>query len=85
MNKLNVDIQRLRSLTTFILHTEIGHLYEDLETITGERGIMTHMIPRMARAVKPWLREHVTDARFWDGNYDPTHTGEIPISAYSQS
>lgn len=53
MNKFNVDTQRLRSLTTFILHTEMVHIYEDLERITGERGLMTHMLPRMARAVQP--------------------------------
>lgn len=74
-----MDIQRLRNLTTGRLHTEIGHVYEDLETITGERGLMTHMLPRAARAVEPWLREHVTDARFWDGEYDTTHTGEIAL------
>lgn len=74
-----MDIQRLRNLTTGRLHTEIGHVYEDLETITGERGLMTHMLPRAARAVEPWLREHVTDARFWDGEYDTAHTGEIAL------
>ena len=74
-----MDIQRLRNLTTGRLHTEIGHIYEDLETITGVRGLMTHMIPRAARAVEPWLREHVTDARFWDGKYDTTHAGEYAL------
>lgn len=74
-----MDIQRLRNLTTGRLHTEIGHVYEDLEIITGERGLMTHMLPRAARAVEPWLREHVKDARFWDGEYDPTHTGELAL------
>ena len=74
-----MDIQRLRNLTTGRLHTEIGHIYEDLETITGERGLMTHMLPRAARAVEPWLREHVTEKRFWDGEYDTTHTGEYAL------
>ncbi|WP_157648693.1 hypothetical protein [Thiobacillus denitrificans] len=71
-----MDIQRLRNLTTGRLHTEIGHVYEDLEAITGERGLMTHMLPRAARAIEPWLREHVSDPRFWDGEYDTTHIGE---------
>lgn len=74
-----MDIQRLRNLTTGRLHTEIGHVYEDLEIITGEKGLMTHMLPRAARAVEPWLREHVTDQRFWDGEYDTTHTGEYAL------
>lgn len=74
-----MDIQRLRNLTTGRLHTEIGHVYEDLEWITGEQGLMTHMLPRVAIAVEPWLREHVTDQRFWDDEYDTTHTGEIEL------
>ena len=32
-----MDIQRLRNLTTGRLHTEMGHIYEDLELITGMR------------------------------------------------
>ena len=74
-----MDIQRLRNLTTGRLHTEIGHVYEDLEAITGEQGLMTHMLPRAVRAVEPWLREHVTDQRFWDGEYDTTHVGEFAL------
>ncbi len=74
-----MDIQRLRNLTTGRLHTEMGHIYEDLGTLTGESGLMTHMLPRAMRACEPWLREHVTDPRFWDGEYDTTHTGEIEL------
>lgn len=74
-----MNIQRLRNLTTGRLHTEIGHIYEDLEIITGESGLMTHMLPRANRAVEPWLRQHVTDARFWDGTFDQAHIGEIEL------
>ena len=74
-----MDIQRLRNLTTGRLHTEISHVYEDLGAITGELGLMTHMLPRAMRAVEPWLREHVTEQRFWDGEYDTTHTGTIDL------
>ena len=74
-----MENQRLRNLTTGRLHTEIGHIYEDLETITGEKGLMTHMLPRVNRAVEPWLREHVTDPRFWDGEFDQSHTGETEL------
>ena len=69
-----MDSQRLRNMTTMKLHTDISCVYEDLETITGERGIMTHMIPRIMRSIEPWLREHVVGGRFWNGKYDPTHT-----------
>lgn len=74
-----MDIQRLRNLTTGRLHTAIGHIYEDLGTITGEKGLMTHMLPRAMQAVEPWLREHVKDERFWDGEYDTTHVGEFAL------
>ncbi len=74
-----MNIQRLRNLTTGRLHTEIEHIYQDLEIITGESGLMTHMLPRVMRACEPWLREHVKDPRFWDGEYDTTHIGELEI------
>lgn len=72
---LQIDYQRLRSLTTGILHTEIGHVYIDLEIISGEKGLMTHRLPRAVKAVEPWLRKQVIDARFWDGKFDTTHIG----------
>lgn len=74
-----MDIQRLRNLTTGRLHTDIGHVYEDLKLITGRSGLMTHMLPRVARAVEPWLRMYVTDQRFWEDEYDTTHTGEYAL------
>jgi hypothetical protein len=74
-----MDIQRLRNLTTGRLHTETGHIYQDLEYLTGEKGIMTHMIPNAMRSLEPWLRGKVTDPRFWDGEYDTTHQGEFDI------
>jgi hypothetical protein len=74
-----MEAQRLRNLTTGRLHTEVGHIYVDLGAITGNEGIMTHMLPRAMRAVEPWLREYVTDERFWDGEFDMTHTGEITL------
>ena len=76
-----MDIQRLRNLTTGRLHTKIEHIYQDLGFIIGDDGIMTHMIPQVMQAVEPWLREQITDARFWDGKYDTTHTGEHPLRA----
>ena len=37
------------------------------------------MIPRVFDAIKPWLEENVKDARFWDGEFDTTHTGEYDL------
>lgn len=74
-----MDSQRLRNITTRKLHTDFSCVYEDLSQLIGEPGLMTHMLPTVMRAVEPWLREHVTDPRFWDNKYDPTHTGDFPI------
>lgn len=76
-----MNIQRLRNLTTGRLHTEIGHIYEDLGFIVGDDGLMTHMLPRVMQAIEPWLREQVTDSRFWDGEYDTTHKGDYSLRA----
>ena len=76
---MKIDIQRLRNLTTGRLHTKMDHIYEDLGLITGESGLMTHMLPRAMRACEPWLREHISDQRFWNDQYDITHTGEFTI------
>jgi len=74
-----MDIQRLRNLTTGMLHTEITHVYEDIETITGLPGLRTHQIPNAIIALKPWLLENVTDPRFWDDRFDITHVGDIEL------
>jgi cytochrome c peroxidase len=74
-----MDIQRLRNLTTGWIHTRLEHVYEDIEEITGECGVMTHQLSNAVRAIHPYLREKITDARFWDGKNDPTHTGDIDV------
>ena len=78
-NTVSMDIQRLRNLTTGFLHTEIGYVYQDLEFFIGKEGVFTHMIPNLNRALKPYLQGKLSDPRFWDGKYDPTHTGKIDI------
>ena len=74
-----MDIQRLRNLTTRRLHTKMEHIYADIEHLTGAEGVMTHQLPKACRALEPYLRKKVTEARFWDGKYDTTHTGEIYV------
>ena len=74
-----MDIQRLRNLTTGRLHTEIGCFHEDLELVTGERGLLRHMLPRVLQSIEPWLMAHVPDQRFWDGKLDVSHTGEYGL------
>ena len=57
----------------------MAHIYEDIGILTGFDGVMTHQIPRAVEAMDPWLRSMVTDARFWDDKYDPSHVGEFAI------
>lgn len=74
-----MDIQRLRNLTTGRLHTSVDDIQADIEWLTGEQGVMTYQIPNALRALEVCLRAQVTDARCWDGAYDPTHTGEVDV------
>ena len=74
-----MDIQRVRNLTTGRLHTEMGHIYEDMEYLTGMKVIMTHMLPNICRALEPYLRGQILDSRFWEDKYDTSHTGTIDI------
>ncbi len=79
--------QRLRNLTTGKLHTEMSHIYQDLELITGMGGLMTHMLPNAMRAVEPWLETVVTDSEYWDGEYHPALDGEYdlpPMTTHQQ-
>lgn len=80
-----MDIQRVRNLTTGVLHTEIAHVYEDIEQITGESGVLTHQLPSACRALEPWLRERVTDPRFWNGAWDREHVGEVDLPAMDEA
>jgi len=73
------DAQRLRNLTTGRLHTKMEDCYKDLEWLCGESGLMTHMLPNMLDAAAPWLRQHVTDSKYWDGIYDPFHVGTYTL------
>lgn len=57
----------------------MDHVYEDIALITGKGGLMTHQLANAYQAIQMYLREKVTDPRFWDGEYDTTHTGEIDV------
>lgn len=74
-----MDIQRLRNLTTGRLHTKMEDIYADVEYLTGEKGVMTHMLPNAFKALLPYLREVAPDARFWDNAFDLTHTGDVEV------
>lgn len=75
-----MDIQRVRTLTTGKMHTDIADVYEDIYRLVGEAGIVTHMIPNAIRALRPFLLRRLPDPRFWNGEYDPTHVGDVPVA-----
>lgn len=74
-----MSIQRLRNLTTGKLHTEMDDIYKDIEFITGAEGVMTHMLPNACQAMHPYLKKCFPDPHFWDGKFNPEHTGEVEI------
>lgn len=76
---MQMDIQRLRNLTTGRLHTRIDHVYQDLQYLIGVEGLMTHQLGNANKALEPYLRNAIPDQRFWDGKYDITHVGDYPI------
>ena len=80
-----MNIQRLRNLTTGKLHTQMSDFYEDLERISGQQNLMTHMLPRVLDSVTPFLRRNVTDPRFWDGKFDTSHVGEYDLPESTES
>lgn len=75
---MKIKYQRLRNLTTGRLHTQMQHIYDDLGRITGQE-VMEHIRERAINAVEPWLRQVVSDERFWNGEYDPEHVGELEL------
>ena len=81
---ITIENLRLRNLTTGVLHTEMSHIYEDLETISGEKGIMTHMLPNVLEACKPWLEKY---ERFWNNEFDTDHIGTtlLPITTEEET
>lgn len=80
-----MDIQRLRNITTGKVHTTMFDIYEDLEYLSGESGLMTHQLTNIRNALLPYLRENITDSRFWDGSYDTTHIGELNLKPMDYS
>ena len=76
---MKITYQQLRNLTSGRLHTYMGDIYSLIDFITQSPGVMTHMIPRAMRAIDPWLRGKVADARFWEYEYDTTHVGEFDL------
>ena len=76
---INIDNQRLRNLTTGILHTDISHVYADILKLTGEK-IYTHEITDKLPIIQAWLRTGLHKRMFWNNKLDQTHIGITNIS-----
>lgn len=74
-----MNIQRVRNLTTGVLHTPVSDIYKDIEAITGTEGMMTHQIGNALDALRPYLRTVLHDERYWDGAWDTEHAGEVDV------
>ncbi len=74
--------QRLRNLTTSRLHTCIDDVYEDIKLLTGV-CIMTHQIPEMLELLQPYLKDRLSDVRFFDEKLDLYHIGHTNIEPMS--
>ncbi len=79
-----MEAQRLRNLTTGRLHTDMSHIYQDMEFLSGMKGLMTHMLPNVMRAMTPWLKNKVKDGRFWDGEFDKSHKGDYKLEPMNE-
>lgn len=69
-------------MTTGILHTTIGDVYEFIEEYTGEKGVMTHQIPSACRALVPILKTKLPPEWFneiWlkDGLDEPCEVSDL--------
>lgn len=61
---MKTTVGKLRNITTGILHTSIGDVYEFLEQYTGAEGIMTHQIPSACRALEPIIKNKLPESWF---------------------
>lgn len=75
-----MDIQRIRNLTTGILHTKMEDIHEDIEYLVVTKGVTDNILYAANRALQPFLRERLSDQRFWNEALDYGHTGDIPLA-----
>jgi len=66
---MRITVQRLRNLTTRRLHTHIGDVCEDLETILAT-PIAIEEIAIGIRAITPWLKKQDLPSTYWDDSKD---------------
>jgi len=78
-----MDVQRLRNLTTGVVHTKPYHMFFDIEFLTGVIGISIKDMSLALKALKPWLRDQVDDDSFWIPEMDVSNQGQYDIQPMS--
>lgn len=76
--------QRIRNLTTGIVHTKLVDMYLDIDRITGS-PIVTGRLGIALAELRPWLRKHIPDQQYWNVRRDLSHCGEVEIPAMSDN
>ncbi len=78
-----MDAQRLRQLTSGVLHTDMRHVLQDLAWFTNLGEPMTHQLPNVLDAVKPYLLQQLEELGekrdFVTPDYRPDIVGEVNI------
>lgn len=70
--------QRLRSLTTGLVHTDVNDIMDDLRKILGSR-VTVPTIGSAMSSIRPWLQQQGLDKRFWVKRRDAAHTGKTQL------
>lgn len=73
-----IAIQELRNITTGKLHTTMSDVYTVFNFFIGQTPF-THQLPALWKRLTPLLKKQITDPRFWDEKYDPTHIGRVKV------
>lgn len=83
---MQFSFQRLRNLTTDILHTNNEDVENDLGEILGIGDALPHfMVAKMIPSIRDFLAKNLLDKRFWDNKHDIHHIGMITISKPTDS
>ena len=71
--------QRIRNLTTGLMHTNIRDIKEDIAYLVGAKYTSSATISKSNKALYPFLEARLSDRRFFNKTHDEEHTGDIEI------
>jgi len=71
--------QRLRNLTTGLIHTNIADIKEDVAYFVGAEYTSSAILPKANKALYPFLEARLSDKHFFDKMYDVKHLGNTEV------